>query len=78
MAVSQQAGSMLRTGIRMIYGTGHWWIIYNKEEKAAALLRHVTLFNTEAQSPVQSVMIIICGLEEANTNGQCTPELVNP
>lgn len=47
-----------------------------KEEKAEALKRHVTLFNTEAQ--VGSICNgIVCGMEEANANGQCTPEVIN-
>ena len=45
------------------------------KRQAAALLRHVTLFNTEAQ--VGSICNgIVCGLEEANANGQCTPEVI--
>ena len=47
-----------------------------KEEKAEALKRHVTLFNTESQ--VGSICNgIVCGLEEANANKQCTPELIS-
>ncbi|GAU78857.1 PTS system, fructose- and mannose-inducible IID component [Fusibacter sp. 3D3] len=47
-----------------------------KAEKAAALKRHTTLFNTEAQ--VGSICNgIVCGLEEANANGNCTPELIS-
>ena len=47
-----------------------------KEEKAEALERHITLFNTEAQ--VGSICNgIVCGMEEANANGQCTPEVIN-
>ena len=47
-----------------------------KEEKSEALKRHVTLFNTEQQ--VGAICNgIVCGLEEANTNKQCTPELIS-
>ena len=47
-----------------------------KEEKAAALKRHITLFNTEAQ--VGSICNgVVCGLEETNANGGCTPELIS-
>lgn len=46
-----------------------------KEEKAEGLKRHITLFNTEAQ--VGSICNgIVCGLEEANANGECTPDLI--
>ena len=47
----------------------------SKEDRAAALKRHITLFNTEAQ--VGSICNgIVCGLEEANANGNCTPEVI--
>lgn len=72
---SQQAESMLG----MAFGQAMAPIVDDlydtKEEKAAALKRHVTLFNTEAQ--VGSICNgIVCGLEEANANGQCTPEVI--
>lgn len=47
-----------------------------KEEKAEALKRHITLFNTEAQ--VGSICNgIVCGLEESKANGQCTSEVID-
>jgi PTS system mannose-specific IID component len=47
----------------------------NKEDKAAALKRHISLFNTEPQ--VGSICNgIVSGLEEANANGACTPEVI--
>lgn len=47
----------------------------SKEDKAAALKRHVSLFNTEPQ--VGSICNgIVSGLEEANANGACTPEVI--
>ncbi|MBP1753826.1 MAG: system mannose/fructose/sorbose family component [Firmicutes bacterium] len=47
-----------------------------KEDKAAALRRHITLFNTEPQ--VGAICNgVVCGLEEANANGSCTPELIS-
>jgi len=47
-----------------------------KEEKANALERHITLFNTESQ--VGSICNgIVCGLEETNANGECTPDLIS-
>lgn len=73
---SQQAESMLG----MAFGQSIAPVIdelYDKiEDKAAALKRHITLFNTEAQ--VGSICNgIVCGLEEANANGECTPELIS-
>ncbi len=73
---SQQAESMLG----MAFGQAMAPIIdelYDtKEEKAAALKRHITLFNTEAQ--VGSICNgIVCGMEEANANGECSPEIIN-
>lgn len=73
---SQQAESMLG----MAFGHSMAPVIdelYDtKEDKAAALQRHITLFNTEAQ--VGSISNgIVCGLEEANANGNCTPEVIN-
>lgn len=73
---SQQAESMLG----MAFGQAMAPVIdelYNsKKDKAAALKRHITLFNTESQ--VGSICNgIVCGLEEANANGGCTPELIS-
>ena len=46
-----------------------------KEEKSEALQRSITLFNTEAQ--VGSICNgIVCGMEEANANGESTPGLI--
>ena len=46
------------------------------EERAAALKRHITLYNSESQ--VGSIANgIICGLEEENANGNATPEVIN-
>lgn len=72
---SQQAESMLG----MAFGQAMAPVIDDlydtKEEKAEALKRHITLFNTEAQ--VGSICNgIVCGLEEANANGQCTPDII--
>ena len=73
---SQQAESMLG----MAFGHSMAPVIdelYDtKEEKAEALKRHTTLFNTEAQ--VGSICNgIVCGLEEAKANGQCTSEVID-
>ena len=72
---SQQAESMLG----MAFGQAMAPVIEElydlKEDRAAALKRHITLFNTEAQ--VGSICNgIVCGLEEANANGNCTPEVI--
>lgn len=72
---SQQAESMLG----MAFGQAMSPIIddlyESKEDKAAALKRHISLFNTEAQ--VGSICNgIVCGLEESNANGQCTPDII--
>lgn len=73
---SQQAESMLGMAFGQSMAPVIDELYDNKEDKAAALKRHVTLFNTEAQ--VGSICNgVICGLEEANANGQCTPELIN-
>ncbi len=73
---SQQAESMLG----MAFGQAMAPVIDDlydtKEEKAEALKRHITLFNTEAQ--VGSICNgIVCGMEESNANGQCTPEIIS-
>ena len=72
---SQQAESLLG----MAFGQAMAPVIEElydlKEDRAAALKRHITLFNTEAQ--VGSICNgIVCGLEEANANGNCTPEVI--
>lgn len=72
---SQQAESMLG----MAFGQAMAPVIEDlydtKEERAAALKRHISLFNTEAQ--VGSICNgIVCGLEESNANGKCTPEVI--
>lgn len=73
---SQQAESMLGIGFGQAIAPVVEELYDTKEERAEALQRHVTLFNTEAQ--VGSICNgIICGMEEANTNGQCSPEVIN-
>lgn len=73
---SQQAESMLGMGFGQSMAPVVEDLYDTKEEKAEALKRHITLFNTEAQ--VGSVCNgIVCGMEEANANGQCTPEVIN-
>lgn len=72
---SQQAESMLGMGFGQSMAPVIEELYDTKEEKAEALERHLTLFNTEAQ--VGSVCNgIVCGMEEANANGQCTPEVI--
>lgn len=72
---SQQAESMLGMAFGQAMAPVIDELYDTKEEKAAALQRHITLFNTEAQ--VGSICNgIVCGLEEANANGQCTPEVI--
>jgi len=73
---SQQAESMLGMAFGQAMAPVVDELYDKKEDKAAALKRHVTLFNTEAQ--VGSICNgIVCGLEEANSNGECTPELIS-
>lgn len=73
---SQQAESMLGMAFGQAMAPVIEELYETKEERAAALQRHITLFNTEAQ--VGSICNgIVCGLEEANANGQCTPELIS-
>ena len=73
---SQQAESMLGMAFGQAMAPVIDELYDTKEEKAAALQRHITLFNTEAQ--VGSICNgIVCGLEEANANGHCTPELIS-
>lgn len=73
---SQQAESMLGMAFGQAMAPVIDELYDTKEEKAAALKRHITLFNTEAQ--VGSICNgIVCGLEEANANKKCTPELIS-
>lgn len=73
---SQQAESMLGMAFGQSMAPVIDELYDTKEEKAEALERHITLFNTEAQ--VGSICNgIVCGMEEANANGQCTPEVIN-
>lgn len=73
---SQQAESMLGMAFGQSMAPVIDELYDTKEEKAEALKRHITLFNTESQ--VGSICNgIVCGLEEANANGQCTPELIS-
>lgn len=72
---SQQAESMLGMAFGQAMAPVVDELYDSKEEKAEALKRHVTLFNTEAQ--VGSICNgIVCGMEEANANGECTPEII--
>ncbi|MFV0466011.1 MAG: PTS system mannose/fructose/sorbose family transporter subunit IID [Lachnospiraceae bacterium] len=73
---SQQAESMLGMAFGQSMAPVIEELYDTKEEKAEALQRHITLFNTEAQ--VGSICNgIVCGMEEANANDQCTPEVIN-
>ncbi len=73
---SQQAESMLGMAFAQSMAPVIDELYDSKEEKSEALKRHVTLFNTEQQ--VGSICNgIVCGLEEANSNKQCTPELIS-
>ncbi len=73
---SQQAESMLGMAFGQSMAPVIEELYDTKEEKAAALKRHITLFNTEAQ--VGSICNgVVCGLEETNANGGCTPELIS-
>ena len=70
---SQQAESMLGMAFGQSMAPVIDELYDTKEEKAEALKRHVTLFNTESQ--VGSICNgIVCGMEEANANGECTPD----
>lgn len=72
---SQQAESMLGMAFGQSMGPVIDELYDKKEDKAAALKRHITLFNTESQ--VGSICNgIVCGLEEANANGNCSPEVI--
>ena len=73
---SQQAESMLGMAFGQAMAPVIDELYESQEEKAEALKRHITLFNTESQ--VGSICNgIVCGLEEANANKQCTPELIS-
>lgn len=73
---SQQAESMLGMAFGQSMAPVIDELYDKKEDKAAALKRHITLFNTESQ--VGSICNgVVCGLEEANANGECTPELIS-
>ena len=72
---SQQAESMLGMAFGQAMAPVIEELYDSKEDRAAALKRHITLFNTEAQ--VGSICNgLVCGLEEANANGNCTPEVI--
>lgn len=72
---SQQAESMLGMAFGQAMAPVVEELYDTKEDREAALTRHITLFNTEAQ--VGSICNgIVCGLEEANANGNCTPEVI--
>ena len=72
---SQQAESMLGMAFGQAMAPVVEELYDTKEERAAALKRHITLFNTESQ--VGSIVNgIVCGLEEQNANGNCTPEVI--
>jgi PTS system mannose-specific IID component len=73
---SQQAETMLGMAFGQAMAPVIDELYDTREEKAEALKRHITLFNTESQ--VGSICNgIVCGLEEANANKQCTPELIS-
>lgn len=73
---SQQAESMLGMAFGQAMAPVVEELYDTKEEKAEALKRHITLFNTESQ--VGSVVNgIVCGMEEANANGNCSPEIIS-
>jgi len=73
---SQQAESMLGLAFGQAMAPVIDELYDAKPDKVAALKRHITLFNTESQ--VGSICNgIVCGLEEANANGECSPELIS-
>lgn len=73
---SQQAESMLGMAFGQSMAPVIDELYDKKEDKAEALERNITLFNTESQ--VGSICNgIVCGLEEANANGECTPDLIS-
>lgn len=72
---SQQAESMLGLAFGQSMAPVIEDLYESKDERASALKRHTSLFNTEAQ--VGSICNgIVCGLEESNANGRCTPEVI--
>ena len=73
---SQQAESMLGMAFGQAMAPVIDELYDKKEDKVAALQRHIRLFNTESQ--VGSICNgIVCGLEEANANKQATPEVID-
>ena len=73
---SQQAESMLGMAFGQSMAPVIEELYDTKEEKAEALKRHTSLFNTESQ--VGSIVNgIVCGMEEANANGKCSPEIIS-
>lgn len=73
---SQQAESMLGMAFGQSMAPVIDELYTEKKDKAAVLKRHITLFNTESQ--VGSICNgVVCGLEEMNANGDCTPELIS-
>lgn len=73
---SQQAESMLGMAFGHAMSPVIDELYDTKEEKAEALQRNITLFNTEAQ--VGSICNgIVCGLEESKANKQCTAEVID-
>jgi len=73
---SQQAESMLGMAFAQSMAPVIEELYDKKEDRVAALKRHLTLFNTEQQVGI-ICNGIVCGLEEANANGECTPELIS-
>ncbi len=72
---SQQAESMLGMAFGQSMAPVIKELYDTDEERKEALQRHITLFNTESQ--VGSICNgIVCGLEEANANKQCTPSVI--
>ncbi len=73
---SQQAESMLGMAFGQSMAPVIEELYDTKEERSEALKRHITLYNSESQ--VGSIVNgIVCGLEEANANKACTPELIS-
>lgn len=73
---SQQAETMLGMAFGQSMAPVIEQLYDDKEEKAKALQRHITLFNTESQ--VGSVVNGICiGMEEQLANGSGTAEMIS-
>ena len=73
---SQQAESMLGMAFGQAMAPGVEELYETKEDRAKALQRHITLFNTESQ--VGSVVNGICiGMEEQLANGTGTAEMIS-